>query len=231
MMTTRIGENAVAISVSMERTSSCVRVIRSLYDILRRRTIPGILSIRPGLDTIILQFKDGYSGDELISEFQAMDPGQWMQSDELEPEAVVRIPVCYEIECAMDLEDICNRTGLSADDVIRYHTSVIYEVWMLGFMPGFPYLGELPECLQIGRKKNPVQNIPAGSVAIAEEYSGIYPFLSPGGWHVIGRTPLKTVNYKLNQPWRLDYGMRVQFYPISSIDFNQMRENNEKTND
>ncbi len=233
MITNRIGENAVALTVSMERTSGCVRTIRSLYDLLRRRTIPGILSIRLGLDTLVLQFQEGHPGDELISELQSIDPGQWMQAGDLkaEPEPVIRIPVCYEAEYAPDLEDVCIRTGLSAEEVIRCHISVIYEVWMLGFMPGFPYLGELPERLQLSRKKNPDQNIPAGSVAVAEEYSGIYPFRSPGGWHVIGRTPMNIVNYKLSKPWRLDYGARVQFYPISSTDFNQMRDAYEKTDD
>jgi inhibitor of KinA len=233
MITTPIGENAFALSVSMKRTSACVRIIRSLHHLLRQRDIPGILSIRPGLDTIIVEFEEGHYPDELISELQFIDPETFMPTNAAVEvaESAIRIPVCYEESYAIDLEHVCDKTELSAVEVVRLHSSVIYEVWMLGFMPGFPYLGELPERLQIARKKTPDQNIPAGSVAIAEEYSGIYPFHSPGGWHVIGRTPVRIVNYKLERPWLLEYGGRVQFYPISSTDFKQMRDEYETNND
>ena len=82
-------------------------------------------------------------------------------------------------------------------------------------MPGFPYLGELPAELHLPRKANPDLKLPAGSVAIAEEFVGVYPFDSPGGWHVIGRTPLRLFDYKRSEPSLFHYGMSVEFYPIS----------------
>jgi inhibitor of KinA len=95
---------------------------------------------------------------------------------------------------------------------------------MIGFMPGFPYLGELPKELQLPRKKTPVISVPAGSVAIAEEYVGIYPLQSPGGWNIIGRTPLQILNYKEDVPCLLDYGMEVEFIPITAVEYERMKD-------
>src|SRR4029078_5470972 len=122
------------------------------------------------------------------------------------------VPVCYEL--GSDLDEVCARTKLSQDQVIELHTSKIYSVWRIGFMPGYPYMGELPQQLQLPRKNKPAQGIPAGSVAIADEFVGVYPFESPGGWHVIGRTPWRLIDYSRENPSLFTYGMRVRFYPI-----------------
>jgi inhibitor of KinA len=227
----QIGENSLALTVSLEKTPNSVRLIRRLYDLVRARNIPGIVSIRPGLDTLILQFQESQMADKLMSELQSLDLEKLIESsiDKTENQQQVMIPVCYEENYAIDLESVSKKTGLTGEEIARIHCSVIYEVWMLGFMPGFPYLGELPERLHIVRKGTPDPNIPAGSIAIAEEYSGIYPFDSPGGWHVIGRTPVSIIDYTKEKPWLLDYGARVQFFPISSTDFNQLKGKYEKT--
>jgi inhibitor of KinA len=226
MNATQIGESAVAFMVSLERTAECVRIVRSYYDLIRAQAIPEIISLRPALDTILVQFQPDYDWKPFVSKIESITLAELAENSKAQDRSrsVVRIPVCYEEPFATDLKGISAKTGFSIEEIIQKHCSVSYEVWMLGFMPGFPYLGELPGQLQIARKPEPEQNIPSGSVAIAEEYCGIYPFQSPGGWHVIGRTPMKIVDYRLKQPWLLNYGERVEFYPISSTDFDKMRD-------
>jgi inhibitor of KinA len=131
----------------------------------------------------------------------------------------ILVPVCYEQEFAPDLKAICNHAEITFAEFIDLHTSILFETWMIGFMPGFPYLGELPPLLQFPRKPVPNVLLAAGSVAIAEEYTGVYPFESPGGWHVIGRTPWKVVDYSRTNPWLFEYGTRVRFYAISASQF------------
>jgi KipI family sensor histidine kinase inhibitor len=112
-------------------------------------------------------------------------------------------------------------TGLRREEIVEIHSGAIYDVWLLGFMPGFPYLGSLDLRLRIPRKIRPDLAVPAGSVAIAEEFTGVYPADSPGGWHVIGRTPNKLVDFTKSPPWLFDYGMRIQIQPISRNEFLQ----------
>lgn len=124
-----------------------------------------------------------------------------------------RIPVCYEEEFGIDLVQMTTQKKISIEKIIEWHTSKLYRVYMLGFMPGFPYMGEVEEQLATPRKQKPVI-VEAGSVGIAGTQTGIYPFKSPGGWNIIGRTPVSLFN-RDEQPcvW-LQPGDQVQFYSI-----------------
>jgi inhibitor of KinA len=132
-----------------------------------------------------------------------------------------RIPVCYEREYAPDLSWVAAGLGLTAEEVIGIHATPVYRVYMIGFLPGFPYLGRLDERLQVPRKPQPV-NVTAGGVGIAGVQTGIYPLTSPGGWHIIGRTPVKLFNPDADPPVRLLSGDYVQFYPVSLSEFRQL---------
>jgi len=202
-----IAENAVVLSVSYGTTAECVAEIRRIYNSLQRCQLPGLISIRPGLDCLMLEFESPVNVDSIILEGEAVKQ---------EPRSI-SVPVCYEL--GTDLDDVCSRTNLSREQLIELHMSRTYSVWMIGFMPGYPYMGELPQQVQLPRKTKPAQNVPAGSVAIADEFVGIYPFDSPGGWHVIGRTPLKLIDYSRENPSLFQYGMNVQFYRISEREF------------
>lgn len=126
-----------------------------------------------------------------------------------------RIPVCYEGEFGPDLAALASAKGLSATELVQLHTESTYKVYMIGFLPGFSYMGGLPEKLAANRKENPVM-VQAGSVGIAGSQTGIYPFTSPGGWNIIGRTPLKMFNPAAENPVLLKAGDEVTFYAISS---------------
>ena len=131
---------------------------------------------------------------------------------------LVKIPVCYEPEFAPDINKAAAQKNISTEELIQIHTGKQYRVYMLGFLPGFAYMGELDERIMMARKPQPVA-MTAGSVGIAGKQTGIYPMASPGGWQIIGRTPLKLFNNGDGQPTLLDAGDTVQFYAISKNDF------------
>jgi len=130
---------------------------------------------------------------------------------------LITIPTYYGGEFGPDLDNVINHTKLSKNEVIKTHSSVNYLVYAIGFSPGFPYLGGLPGKLKTPRLKNPRTKIPAGSVAIAETQTGIYPSATPGGWQIIGKTPLKLFDPKRTPPVLLKPGDRIRFEPIKSI--------------
>lgn len=134
-----------------------------------------------------------------------------------------KIPVCYDPEWGMDLENLALTLHRSLEDLIQWHTAPVYRIYMIGFQPGFPYMGETPEALQVARKTKPVQ-VKAGSVGIAGRQTGIYPFDSPGGWHIIGRTPVRLFDAAGNPPVPFRPGDEVCFYSISREQFDQLNQ-------
>ncbi|MEO5906438.1 MAG: 5-oxoprolinase subunit PxpB, partial [Saprospiraceae bacterium] len=141
------------------------------------------------------------------------------------PSQLLRIPVCYDPSCAPDMQIISEKTKLSKTEIIQIHTSTTYRVYMLGFMPGFPYMGELDEKLVLPRKPNPVQVL-NGSVGIAGKQTGIYPFDSPGGWHIIGRTPLKLFDASRDTPVIISAGTEIRFYSITEHEYRDNKGGN-----
>lgn len=130
-----------------------------------------------------------------------------------------RIPVCYAISHAPDLEDVARRTGLSTEEVIRLHCGTRYHIYMIGFVPGFPYMGDLPPALALPRRTDPRTRVPPGSIAIASGMTAIYPLESPGGWHLIGTTPVRLFDPRWPRPALLGPGDAVQFEPITAVEF------------
>jgi inhibitor of KinA len=131
----------------------------------------------------------------------------------------VQIPVCYDEEFALDLERIANHTSLTPDAIIALHSSAEYTVACIGFMPGFPFLAGLPQQLRVPRLKSPRTKVSAGSVAIANAQAGVYPLESPGGWNVLGRSPLRLFRVDETPPTLLQPGDRVRFRRITRGEF------------
>ncbi len=127
------------------------------------------------------------------------------------PQTLIEIPVRYN---GSDLPEVAERLQLAENEVVRLHTETVYTVFMIGFLPGFPYLGPLPKALELPRRDTPRLRVPAGSVALAGQQTGIYPQASPGGWHLIGHTDFPLFNLAQNPPASLQPGMRVQFVPV-----------------
>ncbi len=135
----------------------------------------------------------------------------------------IRVPVCYGGEFGPDLDFVARFNGISPEDVVRIHCAASYPVYMLGFLPGFPYLGDVPARIAAPRLEKPRQRVSAGSVGIAGAQSGIYPLDSPGGWRIIGRTPLALFDPGSDRPFLLAPGDTVRFEPVDENEFRAMK--------
>lgn len=135
---------------------------------------------------------------------------------------LVEIPVCYEGELAPDLEEVARHAGLSIGEVVELHAAAEYTVHMIGFVPGFPYLGGLDPRLATPRRAEPRTRVPAGSVGIGGAQTGVYPIASPGGWRLIGRTPLRLFDARREASSLLQVGDRVRFRAIARREFDRL---------
>jgi KipI family sensor histidine kinase inhibitor len=136
-------------------------------------------------------------------------------------QAMIRIPVCYGGAYGPDLLEVAAWSGLGEDEVVGRHASAVYRVFMLGFLPGFAYLGSVDRTIAMPRKDSPRVRVPEGSVGIAGEQTGVYPQTSPGGWRIIGRTPMRLFDLSRPQPFLLGPGDLVRFYRIEAAEFEQ----------
>jgi inhibitor of KinA len=132
-----------------------------------------------------------------------------------------RIPTCYDESVGLDIAEVAARTGLSAAELVALHSATTFHVYMMGFLPGFPYLGGLPKQLELPRRETPRLKVPRGSVAIAMDMTCIYSLESPGGWHVLGRTPAVLFDIGRDPPVPLAAGDKVAFEPISLEEYRQ----------
>ncbi|GAB6101421.1 5-oxoprolinase subunit PxpB [Thermococcus atlanticus] len=141
---------------------------------------------------------------------------------EKEKQRVVEIPTVYGGEFGPDIEFVARHNGLTVDDVIEIHSKPLYRVYMLGFTPGFAYLGGMDERIATPRLERPRLKVPAGSVGIAGKQTGIYPMESPGGWRLIGRTPLRLFMPEKDPPTLLQPGDYIRFVPVSEEEFREI---------
>jgi inhibitor of KinA len=204
------------------------------FNELKRYPLPGMIEALPAYSSLtvyydIMALRKKIPSDKTVYEWISKEMENRLQQpsrqDEKE-ERVIKIPVCYEREFAPDIHHLAKTKNISVEEVIQIHTATAYKVYMLGFMPGFPYMGEVDEKITMPRKSQPV-NVAAGSVGIAGKQTGIYPFASPGGWQVIGRTPAPLTSLNPSEGGALDpesitllkAGDKVQFYSIMKQEF------------
>jgi inhibitor of KinA len=135
---------------------------------------------------------------------------------------VIKIPVCYHPALAEDLEATAELIGITVNGLITLHSETIYRVYALGFQPGFAFLGTLPQALTLPRLETPRMKVPAGSVAIAERQTAVYPAATPGGWRILGRTPLPMFLPDKSPPVRIQANQYVQFVPIELTEYEQL---------
>lgn len=216
---------------------------------LRLAGLPGITDIAPAYATLLVRFDlpawaDGFNPEVpphqrfmtalrsalAAIDFKSLDSrvrGNDAQDSTTSIEAIARrieIPVCYGGDCGADLDAVAAHTGLARDEVIARHTAAEYTVAMLGFAPGFPYLLGLDPALHVPRRATPRTRVPAGSVAIGGAQTGIYPCELPGGWHLIGHTPLVLFDPRRDLSCLLAPGDRVRFRGIDTDEFARLAE-------
>ncbi|MFM1652245.1 5-oxoprolinase subunit PxpB [Brevibacillus sp. B_LB10_24] len=236
-----LGDQAVVVQFGTAVSLEAYRQVRRVSAMLDRRPLPGMVEYIPAYTTITIFYNpqelyDWYKNAGLADREQ--DSGspyqicccliqEQLEQAEFESEEagrIVDIPVCYGGELGPDLGEVARLHQLSEQEVIEIHAGGDYLIYMIGFAPGFPYIGGLSERIATPRRKSPRLSIPAGSVGIAGSQTGIYPMETPGGWQIIGRTPLRLFRPEDNPPSLLRAGDRVRFVPISLDDFRAFEE-------
>jgi inhibitor of KinA len=197
--------------------------VRKLLHLLECEPIAGIRNLNPAYCSILISF------DALKlhhAELKAILLGYIDRLDAVHlPEGrELQVPTCYGGEFGPDLNDVAALHGMTPAQVIELHASVTYIVYFLGFVPGFAYLGELPESLATPRLDGPRRSTPPGSVGIAGNQTGVYPFATPGGWRIIGRTPIAMFRPDRQAMSLLSIGDRVRFTPISAARFAELEK-------
>jgi inhibitor of KinA len=195
---------------------------------LAAASIPGITELAPAYSTIgvffdVAEIARAAAGEEVLvwlsARIESALQTRSAQGKGGVETAVVEIPVCYDREFAFDIDDVARVAGLSEAEVIRRHAGAAYRVACVGFIAGFPFLSGLPSELATPRRAVPRKEVPAGSVAIGGAQTGIYLRNSPGGWNVIGRTPLRLFDIQCDPPTILQAGDRMRFREISREEF------------
>ncbi|MDM8002252.1 MAG: 5-oxoprolinase subunit PxpB [Bacteroidota bacterium] len=197
--------------------------VRKLLARIEKENIEGIIDFIPSYNELMVCYdpaKIGYR--RLLESLRACAADLW--AIHLPPAEVIHVPVLYGGEAGPDLQHVAEYNGLAARDVIGIHSSVDCLVYMLGFTPGFCYLGGMDKRIATPRQETPRLKIPAGSVGIAGEQTGIYPLESPGGWQLIGRTPLRLFNPDSKPEFLFSAGDYIRFYPVDKDEYERIAE-------
>ncbi|WP_188454172.1 5-oxoprolinase subunit PxpB [Virgibacillus oceani] len=219
-----VGDCAVKVQFLQDVTPQLNRKIKIFCNRITELNIGSAVEIVPAYNSVTIYYqpfkityRDIYNKLKLIN----IDDS----SCKPEKQQLIKVPVVYGGEYGPDLQGVAEYNNLSVKEVIELHQKPDYLIYMLGFLPGFPYLGGLKTKLATPRMENPRRSVSAGSVGIAYKQTGIYPVESPGGWNIIGRTPLRLVNLT-NQvhPFLFEAGDLVRFYEVDEVEFLEMEE-------
>lgn len=221
-----LGDQALVIDFGNRVDESLNNAVISLFRLFQNTSLRGVVDFVPAYSSLTIfydpEILTGYQGSrETAFHFfskQVHDICHTYTGIEEKSSEVIKIGVCYDPGFAPDMPMVCERAGMDAASVIELHTSITYRVYMLGFLPGFAYLGETDARLDVPRKKIPSE-VQQGSVGLAGRQTGVYPFRSPGGWQIIGRTPVTLFDAHASQPSLLKAGDLVRFYSITTDEF------------
>jgi inhibitor of KinA len=217
-----LGDSAIIIQFDNSITLETAQRVSVLADRLHKYSFPGMVEYATAFTTVtvyynplLLSYKEACSTlEQILSDLKDTPVGT---------PRTVEIPVCYGGEFGPDLEFVAKHNGLTVDEVVQIHSGVEYRVYMIGFAPGFPYLGGMSERIETPRRSSPRLRIPAGTVGIAGMQTGVYPIETPGGWQLVGRTPEALFRPNESSPSLLQAGDIIRFRPISRKEYNQWK--------
>ncbi|NBI11204.1 5-oxoprolinase subunit PxpB [Colidextribacter sp. OB.20] len=208
-----VGDSAVTVEFSREILPETSQKIRALKEQIASARISGVLETVPAYCSLLVHYDPTViQYGQLVEQLKKLQTG--IVGKAFPPSVVMELPVCYDERFGPDLEYVARYHGITREEVISLHSSQDYLVYMLGFIAGFPYLGGMDERLATPRLETPRLCIEGGSVGIAGKQTGIYPVSSPGGWRLIGRTPLKLYDPTQEKIALLDAGCYIHFRPV-----------------
>ena len=228
-----LGDNALVLDFGNVIDEQINKLVHSVFYKLQNDPVPGMIEAVPGYSSLTIFYDVLRIRNKLNTQTTAFDwirenLKKYLSTENIEtgdPHELIRVPVCYEKEFGTDLDFIASQNDISIDDIIHLHSSATYRVYMLGFLPGFTYMGLVDERISSPRKQQPTQ-VEAGSVGIAGRQTGIYPLKSPGGWQIIGKTPWNMFEKEKVNPVSFKSGDHVQFYSISKDEFEDIQSGN-----
>lgn len=233
MQITPLGDGALTLTLGDSINESTHRQVQSVWRALSAEPLPGVSEVTPAYTTVTLFFDAARvvaagAPEDGIVEWLGEQVRERIKNPPKSAKAgktrTIEIPVCYGGEHGPDLARVAAQARMFPEEVVKRHCAAKFLVHLIGFAPGFPYLGGLPKELVTPRHAKPRMAVPAGSVAIGGEQTGIYPQVTPGGWNLIGRTPLKLFQPDLDPPALLRAGDEVRFKSISPEEFRRWEE-------
>lgn len=214
------GESAFLVKFEDQISVAIHLQVKTLYEQLQKIKLNGILSLIPAYNSLTVVFNPEVLDREFLRVF--LTKTEFSSRLKRTRKKIVKVPVCYQKPYALDLQEVSDKTGLTTKEIIKLHTSEPYLVYFLGFAPGFMYLGGLNERLYTPRKETPRVKVEAGSVGLADQQTGIYPLDTPGGWQIIGKTPLALFSKRKASLAKM--GDYIQFVSISANEFKKIQK-------
>lgn len=213
------GEKAILINFEQQISTAVNQQVQAWEQIITGAGLPNFSHTIPAYASLVLVFDRPIKKmPALIDQVQALENRSAQQLTS-QAKRHLKIPVCYEAPYALDQDDLIQIKGQPWETIVETHLKKIYQVYMLGFSPGFAFMGKLPKTLEVKRKTRPRLKVPAGSVGIAGQQTGIYPDEIPGGWQILGRTPIPVFSPLRKNPFLFQAGDQVQFKAISKDQF------------
>lgn len=218
------GDNALLIELGNTINMELNKKVLCLSKAIEKTEIAGVEEVVPTYRSLLVRYNPLKTTYEQLV-FQIKDIEETLQTTNTKTKGkTIIVPVVYGEEYGPDLAFVARFHRMTEDEVVKLHSNREYRVYMLGFVAGFPYLGEVPDEIATPRLETPRLKVPAGSVGIAEKQTGIYPCEAPGGWRIIGRTPLKLFNPNNQPPTIMEPGDIVKFEPISKEEFETIKQ-------
>ena len=222
----QISEQAFLLDFGKEITKDINQNVLNTFNYILKKiqkdNFLGVKNCVPSYNKLLIHFHPSKKNkEEIINFINSIKISKFKSKKDVEE---LEIPVCYDEEFALDIQNVSKKTKINEDRIIKSHLSTKFFVYMIGFMPGLPFMGDLESNLNVSRLTTPRLRVPSGSVGIVEKFCVIYPNESPGGWNIIGRTPIKLFFKDKNKPTHLNPGSQIKIRLISKKEFFELQK-------